>query len=70
MELLSIVDPGTWTRIGVHFGLFFGALRGGATPAQLSHWVGKGALSLNGVTGTGQDLNKRLLCNDGTRAWV
>jgi acyl-CoA oxidase len=51
MELLSIVDPGTWTRIGVHFGLFFGALRGGATPAQLSYWVGKGALSLNGVTG-------------------
>ena len=51
MEVLSIVDPGAWTRIGVHFGLFFGALRGGATPAQFSYWVGKGALSLQGVTG-------------------
>jgi acyl-CoA oxidase len=51
MGLLSIVDPGAWTRVGVHFGLFFGALRGQATPGQLSYWVEKGALSLNGLTG-------------------
>lgn len=51
MELLSVVDPGAWTRVGVHFGLFFGALRGQATASQLSFWVEKGALSLNGLTG-------------------
>ncbi|KAJ3174259.1 fatty-acyl coenzyme A oxidase [Geranomyces variabilis] len=51
MELISVVDPGTWTRIGVHYGLFFGALRGGATPEQFSYWAQKGAVTLNGMVG-------------------
>lgn len=71
MELISVLDPGTWTRIGVHYGknnkfllgqsmvdshlgaigLFFGALRGGATPEQLSYWAQKGAVTLNGMVG-------------------
>jgi len=51
MEIISIIDPGFWTRFGVHYGLFFGALSGSATPEQFGYWVGKGALSLNGMVG-------------------
>ncbi|KAF9004838.1 fatty-acyl coenzyme A oxidase, partial [Haplosporangium bisporale] len=48
---ISLIDPGFWTRFGVHYGLFFGALRGSATSSQFSHWVSKGALALNGMVG-------------------
>ncbi|KAJ3044215.1 fatty-acyl coenzyme A oxidase [Rhizophlyctis rosea] len=51
MEIISVLDPGTWTRIGVHYGLFFGALRGQATPEQFSYWAQKGAVTLNGMVG-------------------
>ncbi|KAI3633696.1 hypothetical protein MIR68_008643 [Amoeboaphelidium protococcarum] len=51
MELVSLIDPGFWTRIGVHFGLFFSTLQGQATPNQLSYWVEKGAMGLNGMVG-------------------
>ncbi|KAL1918951.1 uncharacterized protein VTP21DRAFT_2332 [Calcarisporiella thermophila] len=51
MELVSVIDPGFWTRFGVHYGLFFGALRGSASPAQFSHWISKGAMALNGMIG-------------------
>ncbi|KAG0080010.1 fatty-acyl coenzyme A oxidase [Linnemannia elongata] len=51
MQTISLIDPGFWTRFGVHYGLFFGALRGSATSAQFSHWVSKGALALNGMVG-------------------
>ncbi|RKP00618.1 hypothetical protein CXG81DRAFT_8311, partial [Caulochytrium protostelioides] len=51
MEMLAILDPGTWTRIGVHFGLFLGALQGQATPSQFAHWIAQGAMGLNGLTG-------------------
>lgn len=51
MDMLTMFDPASWTRIGVHYGLFFGAISGQATPEQLGYWVGKGALSLNGVIG-------------------
>ncbi|KAI9347166.1 acyl-CoA dehydrogenase/oxidase C-terminal [Zopfochytrium polystomum] len=51
MEIMSAIDPATWTRCGVHFGLFFGAIQGQATPQQFSYWVQKGALALNGVIG-------------------
>ncbi|KAI9097159.1 acyl-CoA dehydrogenase/oxidase C-terminal [Phlyctochytrium arcticum] len=51
MELISVLDPGTWTRVGVHYGLFFGALRGGATPEQFSYWAQKGAVTLKGMVG-------------------
>ncbi|KAH9249269.1 hypothetical protein BASA81_012996 [Batrachochytrium salamandrivorans] len=51
MSVVTLIDPGTWTRLGVHFGLFFGALQGQATSEQLQHWVSKGALTLNGLIG-------------------
>ncbi|KAG2185200.1 hypothetical protein INT44_001990 [Umbelopsis vinacea] len=51
MEVVSLVDPGFWTRFGVHYGLFFGALQGSATPGQFSYWASKGAVSLNGMIG-------------------
>ncbi|KAI9199240.1 acyl-CoA dehydrogenase/oxidase C-terminal [Polychytrium aggregatum] len=51
LSILSLVDPGTWTRIGVHYGLFFGALQGQATPEQFAFWVQKGAVALNGLIG-------------------
>ncbi|KAJ3052648.1 fatty-acyl coenzyme A oxidase [Rhizophlyctis rosea] len=51
MEIISVLDPATWTRIGVHYGLFFGALRGQATPEQFSYWAQKGAVTLNGMVG-------------------
>ncbi|KAJ2159592.1 fatty-acyl coenzyme A oxidase [Coemansia sp. RSA 552] len=51
MSIISVVDPGFWTRFGVHFGLFFGALQGQATPAQLGYWMQKGAMSMQGITG-------------------
>lgn len=35
MQLVSIADPAFWTRFGVAYGLFLGALRSGATPNQL-----------------------------------
>ncbi|KAJ2289942.1 fatty-acyl coenzyme A oxidase, partial [Coemansia sp. RSA 2706] len=51
MGIISVVDPGFWTRFGVHFGLFFGALQGQATPAQLAYWMERGAFTMQGVTG-------------------
>jgi hypothetical protein len=36
VQLVSTADPAFWTRFGVHFGLFIGALRGGATAGQMS----------------------------------
>ncbi|KAI9503930.1 acyl-CoA dehydrogenase/oxidase C-terminal [Coemansia spiralis] len=51
MSIISVVDPGFWTRFGVHFGLFFGALQGQATPSQLAYWMERGALSMQGITG-------------------
>ncbi|KAL2917998.1 fatty-acyl coenzyme A oxidase [Polyrhizophydium stewartii] len=51
LSILSLVDPGTYTRIGVHYGLFFSALQGQASAEQLSYWVQKGAVTLNGLVG-------------------
>jgi acyl-CoA oxidase len=35
VQLISIADPAFWTRFGVHYGLFLGALRSQATSNQL-----------------------------------
>jgi len=51
MELIGIADPAFWTRFGVHYGLFLGAIRSGATANQFSYWLEKGVLGLNGITG-------------------
>ncbi|KAI8368506.1 acyl-CoA dehydrogenase/oxidase C-terminal [Blakeslea trispora] len=51
MECVSMIDPGFWTRFGVHYGLFVGALQSNATSGQLGYWFQKGALSLSGMIG-------------------
>ncbi|CAO3614732.1 unnamed protein product [Mucor fragilis] len=51
MEIVSLIDPGFWTRFGVHYGLFVGALQSNATPGQLGYWFEKGALSLSNFVG-------------------
>ncbi|KAG0146108.1 hypothetical protein CROQUDRAFT_63131 [Cronartium quercuum f. sp. fusiforme G11] len=51
MELIGIADPSFWTRFGVHYGLFLGAIRSGATSNQFSYWMEKGVLGLNGMVG-------------------
>ena len=51
LSLVSIVDPGFWTRFGVHYGLFFNALRGQANSNQLAYWIQRGAASLQGMVG-------------------
>ncbi|ORZ09201.1 acyl-CoA dehydrogenase/oxidase C-terminal [Absidia repens] len=47
MEVISMIDPGFWTRFGVHYGLFIGALQSNATAGQFGYWFEKGALSLS-----------------------
>lgn len=47
MNILSISDPGTYTRVGVHYGLFLQTLRALGTPQQFQYWVSKGAGSLS-----------------------
>ncbi|GAA5973030.1 hypothetical protein JCM8115_005984 [Rhodotorula mucilaginosa] len=51
LNVISLLDPGFYTRYGVHMGLFLGAIRSGATPNQMSYWMDKGALSLQGLIG-------------------
>jgi len=50
-SLIGIVDQGFVTRVGVHYALFFGAVRGSGTPDQLSYWLGRGAGSISGMFG-------------------
>ncbi|KAK0525336.1 fatty-acyl coenzyme A oxidase [Tilletia horrida] len=51
MELIGMHDPGFWTRFGVHYGLFLGAIRGSATANQFSYWMEKGCISCQGMYG-------------------
>lgn len=39
------------TGFGVHYGLFLGAIRSGATSNQFNYWLEKGVLGLNGMIG-------------------
>jgi acyl-CoA oxidase len=34
-QVIGVADPAFWTRFGVAYGLFLGAVRSGATPNQL-----------------------------------
>lgn len=43
LSIVGLSDPGSYTRIGVHFGLFLSSIRGSGTSDQLSYWVSKGA---------------------------
>lgn len=51
LSVLSILDPGTYTRVGVHYGLFLQTIRALGTPKQFQHWVSKGAGSLSNFFG-------------------
>eukprot|EP00160_Parvularia_atlantis_P017138 Unigene5768_Nuclearia_a/m.17629 Unigene5768_Nuclearia_a/g.17629 ORF Unigene5768_Nuclearia_a/g.17629 Unigene5768_Nuclearia_a/m.17629 type:complete len:704 (-) Unigene5768_Nuclearia_a:44-2155(-) len=50
-DVLSLVDPGFMTRIGVHFGLFFGTVRSQASSEQMGKLVEMGMFSLKGMYG-------------------
>ncbi|PSK35299.1 hypothetical protein C7M61_004757 [Candidozyma pseudohaemuli] len=39
MSIISLMDPQFHTRIGVHFGLFVGCVRGTGTADQLGYWI-------------------------------
>nr|AJD87363.1 hypothetical protein 3 [Blastobotrys adeninivorans] len=45
-SIVGLIDASTTTRTGVHFGLFFGAVRSSGTNEQLAYWVSKGAGTL------------------------
>lgn len=46
LALIGLSDPGSYTRAGVHFGLFLAGIRGGGTSEQLFYWVRQGAGNL------------------------
>ncbi|KAG5359342.1 Acyl-coenzyme A oxidase 3 [Yarrowia sp. C11] len=50
-QLHGIVDMGTRIRLGVHTGLFMGAIRGSGTKEQYEYWVRKGAAEVKGFYG-------------------
>jgi acyl-CoA oxidase len=70
MQILTLLDPGSWTRIGVHYGLFFGALQGQATPEQFSYWAAKGAVTLNGLVGCVILFFHTQVCHDRVGSWI
>jgi len=45
LAVISVADPGFWTRFGVHLGLFSNCVRSGSTPGQFSYWVSQGMLA-------------------------
>lgn len=45
LAVISVADPGFWTRFGVHLGLFSNCVRSGATSGQFAYWVSKGMLA-------------------------
>lgn len=51
LEVISVLDPGFWTRFGVHLGLFSNCVRSGATSGQFGYWVSKGMLACRNFYG-------------------
>ncbi|KAK9247357.1 acyl-CoA oxidase-domain-containing protein [Lipomyces tetrasporus] len=51
LSLVGLMDMGLLTRTGVHYGLFFGSLRGSASPKQFQYWVAQGAAEMKGMVG-------------------
>ena len=51
LSVIATVDPGFWTRFGVHLGLFVNAIRSGATANQFNYWIQQGALAARGMYG-------------------
>ncbi|KAK9316325.1 acyl-CoA oxidase-domain-containing protein [Lipomyces starkeyi] len=50
-SLVGLIDMGLLTRTGVHYALFFGSLRGSASPKQFSYWISQGAAEMKGMVG-------------------
>ncbi|WFD35079.1 acyl-CoA oxidase [Malassezia cuniculi] len=51
LAVVATVDPGFWTRFGVHLGLFTNAIRSGATANQFNYWIQQGMLSARSFYG-------------------
>ena len=51
LAVISVLDPGFWTRFGVHLGLFSNAVRSGATSGQFAYWMSKGMLTVRNFYG-------------------
>ncbi|ODV86650.1 hypothetical protein CANARDRAFT_196125 [[Candida] arabinofermentans NRRL YB-2248] len=52
LNMIAVVDPQLGTRIGVHLGLFLGALKGNGTEDQFNYWaIERGALYMRGIYG-------------------
>ena len=51
LSVIATIDPGFWTRFGVHLGLFTNAIRSGATANQFNYWLQKGIFSARGIYG-------------------
>ncbi|QPG76967.1 hypothetical protein FOA43_004361 [Brettanomyces nanus] len=52
LNLIAIVDPQLGTRIGVHLGLFLGAIHGNGTDSQYKYWAyERGAIYLKDIYG-------------------
>ncbi|QOU22001.1 hypothetical protein BRETT_002165 [Brettanomyces bruxellensis] len=52
LNLIAVVDPQLGTRIGVHLGLFLGAIRGNGTDNQFNYWAfERGAAYIKGIYG-------------------
>ena len=45
LAVISVADPGFWTRFGVHLGLFSNCVRSGSTSGQFAYWVNQGMLA-------------------------
>ncbi|VEU19396.1 DEKNAAC100306 [Brettanomyces naardenensis] len=52
LNLIAIVDPQLGTRIGVHLGLFLGAIKGNGTEEQFNYWAyERGSIYLRDIYG-------------------
>lgn len=51
LAVISVLDPGFWTRFGVHLGLFTNSVRSGGTSGQFAYWVSKGMLACRNFYG-------------------
>jgi acyl-CoA oxidase len=50
-EVINLVDPGFYTRVGVHYGLFVSNLQSQCTSSQFTYWIEQGALNMQGMFG-------------------
>lgn len=52
LNLVALIDPQLGTRVGVHLGLFLGAIRGNGTEEQFKYWAfERGAIYMKDIYG-------------------